>query len=76
MPPEQVKEFGKKSPFERPAQPAELAPAYIFPASGEASYVTGSVMDMTGGKMLPYEGFLPDVSTCRCEMTGRYDTSG
>jgi len=53
MPEEQVKTFGQKSPFQRPAQPAELAPAYVFLASQEASYVTGSVMDLTGGKMLP-----------------------
>lgn len=46
-------EFGKNSPFERPAQPAELAPAYVYLASQESSYVTGSVMDLTGGKMLP-----------------------
>lgn len=53
MPEEKVKEFGKTNPHERPAQPAELAPAYVFLASNDASYVTGSVLDMTGGKMLP-----------------------
>jgi NAD(P)-dependent dehydrogenase (short-subunit alcohol dehydrogenase family) len=53
MPDEKVKNFGKESPIERPAQPAELAPAYVFLASSESSYVTGSVMDLTGGKMLP-----------------------
>lgn len=53
MPDEKVKNFGKDSPIERPAQPAELAPAYVFLASSESSYVTGSVMDLTGGKMLP-----------------------
>jgi NAD(P)-dependent dehydrogenase (short-subunit alcohol dehydrogenase family) len=37
----------------RPAQPAEIAPAYVFLASGESSYVTGSVVDLTGGEMLP-----------------------
>ena len=53
MPEEKVKKFGETSPFERPAQPAELAPAYVFLATRDSSYVTGSVMDLTGGKMLP-----------------------
>jgi len=53
MPQEYVKTFGEKSKIQRPAQPAELAPAYVFLASNESSYVTGSVVDMTGGKMLP-----------------------
>jgi hypothetical protein len=53
MPQEYVKQFGQKSKMKRPAQPAELAPAYVFLASQESSYVTGSVVDMTGGKMLP-----------------------
>ena len=39
--------------MERPAQPAELAPAYVFLASQESKFITGSVMDLTGGKMLP-----------------------
>jgi NAD(P)-dependent dehydrogenase (short-subunit alcohol dehydrogenase family) len=53
MPQEYVKKFGQTSKMERPAQPAELAPAYVFLAGNESSYVTGSVVDMTGGKMLP-----------------------
>ena len=53
MPDEKVKQFGKNSKMERPAQPAELAPAYVYLASQDSSYVTGSVMDLTGGKMLP-----------------------
>ena len=53
MPDDKVKNFGKTDPMERPAQPAELAPAYVFLASAESNYVTGSVMDLTGGKMLP-----------------------
>ncbi len=35
---------------ERPAQPAELAPVYVLLASPEASYVTGEVYGLTGGK--------------------------
>jgi len=54
MPDKKVQEFGKTSPMGRPAQPAELAPAYVFLASHpESSYITGSVLDLTGGKMLP-----------------------
>ena len=53
MPPDYVRSFGQKGSMGRPAQPAELAPAYVFLASDESSYVTGSVVDMTGGRMLP-----------------------
>jgi NAD(P)-dependent dehydrogenase (short-subunit alcohol dehydrogenase family) len=48
-----VSNFGKDSPLARPAQPAELAPAYVYLASSDSSYLTASVMDLTGGKMLP-----------------------
>ncbi len=54
MPQEKVKQFGKQGTMERPAQPAELAPAYVFlAAQQESGYITGSVLDLTGGKMLP-----------------------
>jgi NAD(P)-dependent dehydrogenase (short-subunit alcohol dehydrogenase family) len=53
MPASEVKNFGQDSLFGRPAQPAELAPAYVFLASPEASYVTAEVYGVTGGKM-PY----------------------
>jgi NAD(P)-dependent dehydrogenase (short-subunit alcohol dehydrogenase family) len=53
MPKDHVRKFGESSLMERPAQPAELAPAYVFLASNESSYVTGSVLDMTGGRKLP-----------------------
>jgi NAD(P)-dependent dehydrogenase (short-subunit alcohol dehydrogenase family) len=53
MPEEKVKSFGEKHAIGRPAQPAELAHAYVYLASDESSYVTGSVMDLTGGSMLP-----------------------
>jgi NAD(P)-dependent dehydrogenase (short-subunit alcohol dehydrogenase family) len=49
MPQDQVTEFGKQSPMQRPAQPAELAPAYVFLASQEAGYITGQVIGVTGG---------------------------
>ena len=49
---EKLKEFGKNYPMERPAQPAELAPAYVFLASDESRYVNGEVLGVTGGKPL------------------------
>ena len=52
MPPEQATEFGKQSPMQRPAQPAELAPAYVFLASQELSYISGEVIGVTGGTPL------------------------
>lgn len=50
MPPEQVKDFGANYPIGRPAQPAELAPAYVMLASDEASYISGATIAVTGGK--------------------------
>jgi NAD(P)-dependent dehydrogenase (short-subunit alcohol dehydrogenase family) len=52
MPSEKVESFGRQTPLGRPAQPAELAPAYVFFASQEASYVTAQVLGVTGGSPL------------------------
>lgn len=49
LPAEKVRNFGKQSPMKRPAQPAELAPAYVLLASDEASYMSGAVVAVTGG---------------------------
>ena len=49
--PEHVADFGKKSPMGRPAQPAEVAPAFVFLASDESRYVNGEVLGVTGGKV-------------------------
>jgi NAD(P)-dependent dehydrogenase (short-subunit alcohol dehydrogenase family) len=53
MPPDQVKSFGEQSPIGRPAQPVELAPAYVFLASQESSFIAGETIGVTGGTPLP-----------------------
>ena len=53
MPAEKTKNFGDNTLFERPAQPAELAPVFVLLASDEASYITGEVYGVTGGRT-PY----------------------
>ena len=53
MPQDKVAEFGTQSPMGRAGQPAELAPAYVFLASQEASYITGERIGVTGGMPLP-----------------------
>jgi NAD(P)-dependent dehydrogenase (short-subunit alcohol dehydrogenase family) len=52
-PPEQVASFGQDTPLGRPAQPAELAGVYVFLASPEATYVTGSAYGVHGGMDMP-----------------------
>ncbi|MFF0559355.1 SDR family oxidoreductase [Streptomyces sp. NPDC004266] len=49
----ETKHFGEQSPLGRPAQPAEMAPAYVFLASPRASYITGEIVNATGGTPLP-----------------------
>jgi NAD(P)-dependent dehydrogenase (short-subunit alcohol dehydrogenase family) len=49
MPPEKVAKFGTDTPLQRPGQPAEVAPVYVFLASAQASYVTSAVYPVTGG---------------------------
>lgn len=49
MPPEHVAQFGKSTPMKRAGQPAEVAPAYVFLASEQASYVTSALYAVTGG---------------------------
>src|SRR5690606_37160073 len=46
-------EFGKQTPVGRPAQPAEMAPAYAFLASQEAPFLTAETVNATGGTPLP-----------------------
>ena len=49
MPEEMIESFGQQSPMGRAAQPAELAPIYVFLASQESSYITSEVLGVTGG---------------------------
>ncbi len=49
--PEKVAEHGKKVPMERPAQPEEVAPSYVFFASdADSSYITGEILTLLGGE--------------------------
>ena len=47
-----LEQFGGQAPMKRPAQPAELAPPYVFLASSDSSYVNGEVLGVTGGAPL------------------------
>jgi NAD(P)-dependent dehydrogenase (short-subunit alcohol dehydrogenase family) len=47
----EVKKFGADTPMKRPAQPEEIAPAYVFFASdADSSYITGEVLTLLGGE--------------------------
>lgn len=48
---EYVTTFGQETPMGRAGQPYELAPAYVYLASGDSSYVTGQVLHVNGGTM-------------------------
>ncbi|OKP75758.1 NAD(P)-dependent oxidoreductase [Paenibacillus sp. P3E] len=47
-----VSEFGGTQPMQRPGQPEELAPAYVYLASDDSSYVSGQVMHVNGGEIV------------------------
>jgi len=47
---EDVTQFGADTPLERPAQPEEIAPTYVFLASNtDSSYITGEIISLLGG---------------------------
>lgn len=49
--PEETAKFGQKTPMKRPAQPEEIAPAFVFFASeADSSYITGEVLTLLGGE--------------------------
>jgi len=50
-PPEKVAQFGSDTPMKRPAQPEEIAPAYVFFASAvDSTYITGEILTLLGGE--------------------------
>ncbi|HEX7970289.1 MAG TPA: SDR family oxidoreductase [Stellaceae bacterium] len=49
---EEVAKFGKKVPMQRPGQPEEVAPCYVFLASDESSYMSGQVLHPNGGEVI------------------------
>lgn len=51
MPESEVENFGHEVALERPGQPEELAPAYVLLASSDGSFMTGSIVEVTGGKL-------------------------
>jgi NAD(P)-dependent dehydrogenase (short-subunit alcohol dehydrogenase family) len=51
---EQTAKFGAGVPMKRPAQPEEIAPAFVFLAApSDSSYITGEVLNLFGGKPTP-----------------------
>jgi len=53
QPQEKIAEFGEDTPLGRMGQPAEMAPAFVFLASAESSYVVGETLSANGGKPTP-----------------------
>lgn len=51
MPLDEVQHFGHEVALHRPGQPEELAPAYVYLACQDSSFVTGSLLQVTGGKL-------------------------
>jgi NAD(P)-dependent dehydrogenase (short-subunit alcohol dehydrogenase family) len=49
---EHVQKFGTDVPMKRPGQPYEVAPAYVFLASSDASYITGQIIHVNGGEIV------------------------
>jgi NAD(P)-dependent dehydrogenase (short-subunit alcohol dehydrogenase family) len=52
FPEDKVKSFGADVPLQRPGQPEEVAPSYVFLASDDASYMTGQVLHPNGGSVV------------------------
>lgn len=51
MPPEEIDNFGHEVALGRPGQPEELAPTYVLLASSDGSFMTGSLVEVTGGRL-------------------------
>jgi NAD(P)-dependent dehydrogenase (short-subunit alcohol dehydrogenase family) len=52
FPEDKVASFGKQVPMERPGQPEEVAPSFVFLASSDASYMSGQVLHPNGGDVV------------------------
>lgn len=52
FPEDEVASFGKQSPMQRPGQPQEIAPSYVFLASEDASYMAGQILHPNGGAVI------------------------
>ncbi|GAB3845368.1 SDR family oxidoreductase [Hymenobacter terrigena] len=52
FPPDKVAKFGQDTILKRPGQPSEVAPAFVFLASEDASYITGQAIHPNGGEVL------------------------
>jgi NAD(P)-dependent dehydrogenase (short-subunit alcohol dehydrogenase family) len=52
FPADTVKDFGKQVPMQRPGQPREVAPSFVFLASEDASYISGQVLHPNGGVVI------------------------
>ncbi|MBM4764209.1 SDR family oxidoreductase [Bacillus sp. B15-48] len=52
FPADQVETFGSNTPMERAGQPYELAPAYVYLASDDSTYVTGQTIHVNGGTII------------------------
>ena len=50
--PERVAKHGASAPMERPGQPNEVAPCFVFLASEDASYISGQVLHPNGGNVV------------------------
>ena len=53
QPKEKLPKFGHNTSLGRAGQPVELAPAFVFLASAESSYVIGETLNVNGGKASP-----------------------
>lgn len=52
FPPEKVASFGQDVPMQRPGQPEEVAPCYLFLASDDSSYISGQILHPNGGEVI------------------------
>lgn len=49
---EDLTKFGQDTPMKRAGQPSEVAPAYVFLASEDATYITGQIIHVNGGEIV------------------------